>query len=113
MRLALILFVLPFIAGAQDSLRSPYRIRGDTIWIESAAATRRQIQRGDTIWFLFVKPNSPSIERRYVLHGMWAVTMIDGKESWVPTTFMFVSRRDAERRLEADSILRAQAGPPD
>jgi hypothetical protein len=113
MKLALLLLSLPFIAGAQDSLRSPYRIRGDTLWIESATATRRQIQRGDTIWLLFTKSNSPSIERRYVLYGTWAVTVVEGKESWVPAALMFTSRHDAERRLEVDSLLRAHVGPPD
>jgi len=113
MRLVLLLLSLPLIAHAQDSLRSPYRIRGDTIWIESAIAMTRQIQRGDTIWLQFTKHGSPPIERRYVLHGTWAITMIDGKESRVPAALMFTSRRDAELRLELDSILRAHVGPPD
>ena len=114
MRLAVLLLLsLPFIAHAQDSLRTPYRIRGDTMWIESTIATTRQIQRGDTIWLQFTRHNSQPIERRYVLHGTWAVTMIDGKESRVPVALMFTSRRDAELRLELDSILRAHVGPPD
>jgi hypothetical protein len=81
------------------------------MWIESAYATTRQIQRGDTVWLQFTKPNNPPVERRYVLHGMWAVAIVDGRESWVPVGFVLASRREAERWLEVDS-LRALAGPP-